>query len=101
MDKPTKDTMWVMVGDAGVTRGGGAKQLKVEELSVNINIFLEQVGSILKSAPEQVGKFQFDEFEVHAEITAQGTIAVLGTGVQAGASGGLRFVFRRASSSEG
>ncbi len=92
------DAIWVVTGDSiAMTRGGGTKQLKVEELSININLFLEQIGNILEKTPEKVGKFRLDEFEVHAEITAQGTIAVLGTGVQAGGSGGLRFVFRHSS----
>ncbi|MBV9227738.1 MAG: hypothetical protein JOZ18_00390, partial [Chloroflexi bacterium] len=49
MDKKTadKDTMWVLTGDSMITRGSGAKPLKVEELSVNVNLFIEQMGSIL------------------------------------------------------
>ena len=49
---------------------------------MNINLFIEQMGIVLEKTPEKLGKFQFDEFEVHADITAQGTIAVLGSGVQ-------------------
>ncbi len=90
--------MWVITAEPVITRGGGTKQLKVEELAINVNIFLEQMSGILEKAPEKLGKFNFEEFEVHAEITAQGTLAVLGTGIQAGAAGGLRFVFRRSSS---
>ena len=48
-----------------------------------------------ENTPEKLGKFHFDEFEIHAEINADGTIAVLGTGVHAGIAGGLRFVFKR------
>jgi hypothetical protein len=95
-----KDTIWVFTGEPLAIRGGGPKQLKVEELSVNVNLFIEQMGTILDKTPEKLGKFHFDEFEVHAEITAQGTVAVLGTGVQAGAGAGLRFVFRRSSTTD-
>jgi hypothetical protein len=92
------DTMWVVTSEAIARRGsGGFKQLKVEELSVNVNLFLEQVGGILEKTPEKLGKFHFDEFEVYAEVTGKGTIALLGTGGEAGATGGLRFVFRRSS----
>lgn len=97
MDKD-KDTIWIVTGEIAATRGGGRlKQQNVDELSVNINVFLEQMGSVLEKTPEKIGKFHFDEFEVHAEVTSQGAIAVLGTGLQAGVAGGLRFVFRRAS----
>ena len=92
-----KDKMWVVTAEPATTRGVGTRQLKVDELGVNVSLFLEQLGGLLEKAPEKLGKFNFEEFEVHAEITAQGTIAVLGTGVQAGAAGGLRFVFRRSS----
>ena len=93
-----KDTIWVVTGETVITRGGGMKQLKVEELAVNVNLFIEQMGSILEKTPEKVGKFHFDEFEVSAEITGKGSLAILGTGGEVGATGGLRFVFRRSSS---
>ncbi len=93
-----KDTIWVVTGETAVTRGGGMKQLKVEELALSVTLFLEQMGSILEKTPEKVGKFHFDEFEVFAEITGKGSLAILGTGGEVGATGGLRFVFRRSSS---
>lgn len=88
-----KDTIWVVTGEQ--TRGGGLKQLKIEDLSININLFIEQMGNILEKTPEKLGKFHFDEFEIHADITAKGAIAVLGTGGELGATGGLKFVFHR------
>jgi hypothetical protein len=94
-----KDTILVVTGDAVSTRGGGVKPLKVDELSVNVNLFIEQMGGLLEKTPEKLGKFQFEEFEVYAEITGKGTLAILGTGGEVGATGGLRFVFRRSSSS--
>ena len=94
------DTIWVVTGEAVATRGGGLKQLKVEELSVNINLFLEQMGGLLEKTPEKLGKFHFDEFEVYAEVTGKGTIAILGSGGEIGAVGGLRFVFRRSPASK-
>jgi hypothetical protein len=93
-----KDMIWVVTGENVATRSGGMKQLKVEELTLNVNLFIEQMGSILEKTPEKVGKFQFDEFEVSAEITGKGSLAILGTGGEIGVTGGFRFVFRRASS---
>ena len=46
------------------------------------------MGTILEKTQEKVGKFHFDEFEVHAEVTTHGTIAVFETGLHAGATGG-------------
>lgn len=88
------DTIWVVTGEPA-TRGRGLKELKIEELSINVNLFLEQMNDVLTKTPEKLGKFQLVEFEVHAEVTAKGTLALLGTGGEAGATGGLKFVFRR------
>ena len=71
---------------------------KNQQCNVKVYIFIEQMGSILEKTPEKVGKFHFDEFEVSAEITGKGSLAILGTGAEVGATGGLRFVFRRSSS---
>lgn len=95
-----KDTIWVVTGNSITTRGGRSKPLKVDELSVNVNLFLEQMGGLLEKTPEKVGRFHFEEFEVHAEVTGKGTLSILGTGGEIGATGGLRFVFRRSSAPE-
>src|SRR5438270_12595863 len=100
-DKTNNDEIVVITTDLAAmgTRGGGPQSLKVEELAVNVNLFVQHMGKVLESTPETVGNFHFDEFELHAEISADGTIALLGSGIHAGATGGLRFVFRRSSAS--
>lgn len=96
------DEILVVTSDLAAigTRGAGPQPLKVEELAINVNLFVQQMGKVLESTPESLGKFHFDEFEIHAEINADGTIAVLGSGVHAGVGGGLRFLFRRSSASD-
>src|SRR5260370_17179731 len=42
-----KDTILVVTGDSITTRGGGVKPLKVEELSLNINLLLEHMRTLL------------------------------------------------------
>ena len=102
------DRMWVVTSEPAspyTTRGGqdgkgtSKQPLKVEELTTNVTIFIQQLGKVLESAPDTLGKFHFDEFEIHADISADGTLAILGSGVHAGASGGLKFVFRRGAAS--
>jgi hypothetical protein len=95
-----KDTLWVVTSEPIATRGTGIKQakpLKVEVLAENVNLFIGQMGTILENTPEKLGKFNFEELEVHAEINGKGTVSLLGTGGEIGAAGGLRFVFRRTS----
>lgn len=91
------DNIIIITSDEGVVRGGRATRLKVDDLAENINIFLTQMNLVLEHTPQNLGKFQFVEFEVSAEITAKGSVALLGTGGEVGASGGIKFVFRRSA----
>ncbi len=99
MTETENDTILVStaLAPAGKTRGGAGriKELKVEELAASINRFLSQMEAALAHTPQSVGDFQFDEFEVYADISAKGQLMLLGTGAEAGATGGLRFVFRK------
>ena len=90
-----KSEMLVVVSSNSETRGFGVKTLSVDELSKHMQAFLNQMGSVLEKAPAVIGAFRFEEFEVNAEITGKGSLALLGTGGEAGASGGIKFVFRR------
>lgn|SRR5574341_426500 len=96
-----KDIITVVTAESGTRRFLGTARLKLDELSANVNLFLEQMGSVLDKTPEKVGTFQFVEFEVHADISTKGTLSLLGTGGEAGATGGLKFVFRRALGQSG
>lgn len=73
------------------------KELDVEEVSRNINRFIENLDEALKETSPKVGGFEFAELEIYAEVTAEGTFKVLGTGVGASAMGGLKFIFRRST----
>ena len=95
-----RDTIWVVISESIATRGTGTKQakpLKVDVLAENINVFIGQMGTILEKTPEKLGKFNFEELEVHAEVNGKGSIMLFGIGGEVGATGGLRFVFRRTS----
>jgi|GEM_PF-836504 len=94
-----KTELLVVTGDSG-TRGWGATRLKVQDLSTQINNFLDQMGGILEKTPHKLGRFQFEEFEVNAEITGKGSLALLGTGGEVGATGGIKFLFRRVREEE-
>lgn len=71
------------------------KRLKPEQLAQQMRKFLEKIGNVLEQTPQNVGGFHFEEFEVHADITAKGQLALFGTGGELGGTGGLKFVFRR------
>lgn len=89
------NTIWVLVSESVDVRGGQFQELEVDQLAVNINLFLDQMGTVLSKTPEKMGKFQFVEFELSVEISAEGQVILMGTGGKAGATGGIKFVFRR------
>lgn len=99
----SQDKIWVVTTESFETRAPGDRlvvetELRVEQLSGSINLFLGQLDSVLRDTPKQVGKFQLTEFELYAEVSTDGTLKVLGTGIGVGAMGGLKFKFCRTSS---
>ena len=92
------ETILVHTADVTVTRGPGPRELKVEILAQNINLFLSGIEGILEKAPAEVGNFHFVEFTVSAEISANGKLVLMGSGLEAAAKGGLAFKFVRKSS---
>lgn len=103
MDNTQSDTIWVIVGDSHqwLDRNDvNRSPVDIHVLSKSVKNFLQQVENILKETQEYVGQFHFEEFELSAEVSADGSLAILGTGVHAGTKGGLKFVFRRPPSSE-
>ena len=89
------NTILVNTADTTITRGRGPRELEVEVLAENVNLFLTQVDVMLQKTPEDVGKFKLTEFTVSAEISANGKLVLMGTGVEAAAKGGLMFKFVR------
>ena len=94
MDENENDVIAVYASESG-TRRLSVTKLRIDELTLNVNLFLDQVGRMLEKTPSSVGAFHFVEFEVSAEISAKGSLVLLGTGGEGGAKGGLKFVFRR------
>lgn len=91
------DEILVLTGDSNV-RAWGPKPLKVSDLTTQVNIFVSQIGEVLDKTPTKLGGFQFEEFEINAEITGKGALALLGTGGEVGAKGGIKFRFKRVQS---
>ena len=90
--------IWIITTDHVQTRGRRSlKEISTEQLSINISLFINEINKVLDKTPDKVGKFRFEEIEISAEISAKGTLALLGSGGEAGATGGIRFVFRRGS----
>jgi len=78
-----------------VTRGGGPVMLDVDTLARNVQEFLKKVERILQSAIFEAGGFSLTELEVSAEISASGKLGLLGSGIEVGGKGGLKFKFQK------
>ena len=76
------------------------KEVSIKNLSSNLQNFLGQLDQVLKNVNDKVGGFEVDELEVYAEVTAEGKVSLLGTGVQSGATGGFKLILRRPSISK-
>ena len=50
---------------------------------------------MLPTEMAEVGDFRLEEVEVNAEVTGEGSLMLLGTGVRAAGMGGIKFVLRR------
>ncbi len=86
------DEIMVYTGDV-VTRKKSPKAVKIKELSQDVNVFIGQLNTVLDNAPKEVGKFEFKEFTVSAEISASGKLTLIGWGVEGGFKGALQFKF--------
>lgn len=99
LEKKNKEdgSIWVVASDTTPTRGRRRiTPINTNELSVNVNLFVQEINKVLEKTPTELGKFRFEEIEIYAEVTAKGTLALLGTGGEVGSIGGIKFIFRRA-----
>lgn len=69
--------------------------IDADQLAINVNLFLTQMGNIVAKTPDEVGKFMLSEIEVSAEINGKGQVVLWGVGGEVGASGGIKFIFRK------
>ena len=97
MTENTPNTILVHTTDSEIKRGpkAGLKEMEVQILADNVNLFLTQINKIVDKTPEDIGKFKFTKFTISAEITATGQLAILGTGGSLAGSAALTFEFEK------
>ena len=69
--------------------------IDADQLAINVNLFLTQMGNVVAKTPDEVGKLTLSEIEVSAEINGKGQVVLWGVGGEIGASGGIKFIFRK------
>lgn len=73
----------------------------VDRLRSEVDSFMRGLGEMFAGAPHEVaGDFYLDEVSVSAEVSAKGTLSLLGTGGELSGSGGVSFTLRRRVVSE-
>ena len=95
----TRSDDWI-----GETQTNGGKTVdavavSAQHLEQNMGHFLSVIGGIFNRAEQQAQEknsgMQLDEIELSVEISAEGEIKLLGTGVKGGGKGGLTLRFKR------
>ena len=82
-------------GSKGV---GDAVKVSAQTLEQNMTHFLKLVGSLFNQAEQQAkvnSKIQLDEIELSVEISADGEVKLIGSGVKAGSKGAIKLKFKR------
>jgi hypothetical protein len=96
--KQQRPSAEILVATAEDTRGAvSTRRLKVDELSNQIEQFVKLVDTMLSTIATLKSGFALSEVEISAEVTAKGSLALLGTGGEVGGSGGIKFLFKRGS----
>ena len=90
-----QNTILVVTNDRVSARGKAPREIQVEVLGKNVNLFLTQIGNILEKTPDHVGKLRLNQITVSAEISTKGSLILMGTGVETEGKGGITFVFTR------
>lgn len=104
----SSDSIFIISGEEVAPAGGrhlGARgdrsvsthinEQSVSTVKENMNGFLKNLGQILSLEEDVKGDYVIDKVEVNAQITGEGKIGLLGTGVNVGASTGLKIVLQR------
>ncbi|QDI70287.1 hypothetical protein CD934_17460 [Streptomyces calvus] len=70
-------------------------EIPAEELRSRLHDFVTTMHGVLASLPQRAGEFQLDEVSFSAEVSAKGTVSLLGSGGELAGQAGITFTFTR------
>jgi len=71
-------------------------RIPTKTLGNNIQGFVDDISKILDKIDANISKFDVEEIEVYATVTASGELSLLGVGGgELGIEGGIKFVFKK------
>ena len=87
------EPMLVYTSSGAGMRKLGPSEFMVDTLADNVAEFLRKMDRLLTVVPSEMKGFVCTEVVVTAEISASGKLVLLGSGLEAEATGGLSFKF--------
>jgi len=69
--------------------------IRADDLAARLKEFLDRMDNVVKEIPENVGTYKIDAVTLSVEVSAKGTVSLVGTGVELGGKGGLTFTLKR------
>jgi hypothetical protein len=73
----------------------GRDEVDAEVLRARVLRLLKTMQSLIDDAPEEVGKFSVDSLTFSVEISAKGSVSILGTGGEVAGRGGITVTLKR------
>jgi hypothetical protein len=71
------------------------RKVPLERLGEQFNGFVENMRDVVGRVPESMAGFRIDEIAFTAEVSAKGTVNLLGTGGEIAGNGGITITLRR------
>ncbi|WP_159029323.1 Pepco domain-containing protein [Streptomyces viridochromogenes] len=70
-------------------------EIPSEELQSRLGEFVANMRGVIASLPQKAGEFQLNEVTFSAEVSAKGTVSLLGSGGELAGQAGITFTFTR------
>ncbi|GAA2433408.1 Pepco domain-containing protein [Streptomyces glaucus] len=70
-------------------------EIPAEELRSRLGDFVTTMQDVIASLPQRAGEFQLNEVTFSAEVSAKGTVSLLGSGGELAGQAGITFTFTR------
>ncbi|MFI6086059.1 hypothetical protein ACIBBB_34845 [Streptomyces sp. NPDC051217] len=70
-------------------------EISAEELQSRLGDFVATMRGVIASLSQEAGEFQLNEVTFSAEVSAKGTVSLLGSGGELAGQAGITFTFTR------
>lgn len=74
------------------------RAISAADLEQHLADFINKMGGVISVVPDMLGAFHVDEVTLSAEISAKGSVSLMGTGGELGGQGGITITLKRTPS---